>query len=457
MDFTIKNALACNFYFNDCVISFKLRKMNRFFIIIPALIATFVLAFQGASEAQTKIWTLQECLQYAIDNNVSLQKTELATLENEVSRKEAIGAFFPSVSAGISQNYSHRNTGGTWSGSYNLGASMNLFNGLKNYWTLKQVKLQSQITDASINQSKYDLEISVNQCYLQILYYKEALSIAKQNWEVTDKQLQRGQELYDAGSYSKSELATLKSQNSSSYYQMINAENALANMKLQLKQLLELGINDDIDVVDVSIEKEDIMQDLDSKNTIYQRALENMPEMQVAKMNKDLADLNFKMSKAGCYPSLSLSASIGTGNTYNASTSFLEQLSTQFAQSVGISLSIPLFNRLQTYGTIERARIQLKSVDYDYAIAEKNMLKTIEALYQDAVAAQAKFLASEQQLEAAELSYELVLEKFNLGMQNSTDLLVERNNLNAAQQDLLQAKYTALLSQKILNIYQGIK
>lgn len=432
-------------------------KMNRFFTTILALIALSVFVFQAPSKAQTKILTLQECLQYAIDNNVSLQKTELATLENEVSRKEAIGAFFPSVSAGISQNYSHRNTGGTWTGSYNVGASLNLFNGLKNYWTLKQVKLQNQITEASIDQSKYDLEISVTQCYLQILYYKEALTIAQNNWEVTDKQLQRGQELFDAGSYAKNELATLKSQNSSSYYQLVNAENALANMKLQLKQLLELGINDDIDVVYINIEKEEILRPLDSKNTIYQRALDNMPEMQMAKLNKDMADLNFKLSKAGCYPSLSLSASIGTGNTYNSSTSFLEQLSTQFAQAVGISLSIPLFNRLQTYGTIERARIQQQSVDYDYTIAEKNMLKTIEALYQDAVAAQAKFLASEQQLEAAELSYELVLEKFNLGMQNSTDLLVERNNLNAAQQDLLQAKYTALLSQKILNIYQGIK
>ncbi len=408
------------------------------------------------SQSVVKQWTLEECINYAFEHNLDIKKVQLSEQEDEIDRKQAIAAFFPSLSGSISQNYTHGQDAEGWSGSYSLGANVDLFRGLKNYRTLQQTKLQKEQTATSIQQKQYDIKISITQSYLQILYYQEALDIARKNMEVAQSQMERGKVLLEAGTSSKSEYAALQAQFAAMSTQVVTAQNALDNKKLQLKQLLELGIDDQMDIESFEIQESQILATLDDKKQIYQKALQNMPEMRMAELNKEMSALNYKLAISNCLPSLTLGGSIGTSNVYNTAQDFGEQMKNQFRQSLSLSLSVPIFTKLQTYATIQKAKLQQQSVVYDYAIAEKNMLQTIESLYQDALAAQAQYLSSKQQLEAVELSYELVADKFNLGMQNATDILVERNNLNIAQQNVLQAKFTALLSQLVLNIYQGV-
>ncbi|MBO4739229.1 MAG: TolC family protein [Bacteroidales bacterium] len=413
-------------------------------------------------QTSTKQWTLEECIKYALENNLDIKKVKLSEQEDVIDRKQAIASLFPSVSGSVSQSYNRgydkdedRITG-QWGGSYSLGASVDLFRGLKNFWTLKQTKIQSQQTAIIMRQTEYDIKIAITKAYMQILYYQEALNIATQNRTVAQSQMERGKKLLEAGSSSKSEYATLQSQYASANAQVVKVQNSLDNMKLQLKQLLEMGIDDEIDVVIIDIDESQIMVPLADKKQIYQNALNNMPAMHLAEVNKKMAALNYKIVLANCFPSLSLNGSIGSSNVYGTAQDFGDQMKNTFRQSLSLGLSIPIFTNLQSYASVQKAKIQQQSIEFDYAEAEDDMLKTIESLYQDCLSAQAEYLASKQQLESAELSYDLVAEKFSLGMQNATDILVERNNLNAAQQNVLQNKYTALLSQLILNIYQGV-
>ena len=431
----------------------------RYIFVFSVLLSSFS-ALCG--QTSTKQWTLEECINYAMENNLDIRKAKLSEQEDVIDRKQAIASFFPSVMGSVSQSYNRgyendeSKITGQWRGSYSLGASIDLFKGLKNFWTLKQTKIQSQQTEAMVQQKQYDIKIAITQAYMQILYYQEALTIANQNKIVAQSQMERGKNLLEAGSSSKSEYATLQSQYASANAQVVRAQNSLDNMKLQLKQMLKMGIDDEIDVVIIEINESQITAPLTDKKQIYRNALNNMPKMRLAEVNKKMADLNYKIVLANCFPSLSLNGSLGSSNVYGTAQDFGEQMKNTFNQSLSLGLSIPIFTNLQSYASVQKAKIQQQSVEFDYADAEDDMLQTIESLYQDALSAQAEYLAAQQQLEAAELSYELAEEKFNLGMQNATDILVERNNLNTAQQNVLQNKYTALLSKLILNIYQGI-
>ena len=291
--------------------------------------------------------------------------------------------------------------------------------------------------------------------YLQLLYARESIK-NNENIVVSSKaQVDQAQIFLDAGSTTRSEYMQIESQYSSDKYNLVLAQNSFDNYKLQLKQLLELDITEEFNVEFPAIDSDEILFPIARKIDVYEAALEIMPEIKSSIRNVDYAKLTRSAAKGGYLPTISLTGSIGTGNIYNESTSFIRQLDHNFGQSVGVSVSIPIFDNRKNKSTVQKANIAIQTAQLDYTDAQKTLLKTIEGLHQDATSGQSKYQAAQDKLTSAELSYTLVKEQFLLGMRNTVDLTTEQNNYANALQELLQAKYTALLSIKLLNFYQG--
>ena len=224
---------------------------------------------------------------------------------------------------------------------------------------------------------------------------------------------------------------------------------------LQLKQLLELGISDNIDIVAVPVNEDDILAALPDKQYIYDRALQNLPSARQQQLNVESAELDRKIATGGYFPSLSLSASVGTGNWFDSDESFSNQISDNLNESVSLSLSIPIFNGLQTRTNVQKAQLNRQNAALNKTAMEKELLSTIEGLYNDAMAAQSQYSQALLQLKAAETSHDLIKEQYKSGLKSAVELVVSDNNLLNATQTMLQTKYTAALAVKLLQYYQG--
>ena len=306
-----------------------------------------------------------------------------------------------------------------------------------------------------VNKAENDIEIAVTQYYLEILYANEALTIARQTLEVSQAELARAEELCKAGSISVSDLAQIKAQRSSDNYQVTVAENSLAQARLDLKQLLELGLDEPFEVSFPELSDSQVLLPVPTLASVYRTALETMPEIQSSRTGIEAAELEEKIASAARLPTVSLSAGIGTGNFSGSGISFGNQLDRKFNQSAGLSISVPIFSNRQASSSIARAKLQTVSARLELTAAEKELLKTVESLHQDVVSAQSRYRAAEDQTEATRQSYELVSKQFDAGMKNTVELLTEKNNYLSAQREQLQAKYQAILSLKLLNFYRG--
>ena len=260
---------------------------------------------------------------------------------------------------------------------------------------------------------------------------------------------------FEAGSIAKSDLAQLQAQVSNDRYNVVTAQATLADYKLQLKQLLELDGEEEMQLLLPIPENEQILSPLPLKADVYQQALVLRPEIEASKLSIETADLDIKIARAGYLPTLSLSAGVGTSHANGSDFSFSEQLKQNWNNSFGITLSIPIFNQRQTKSAIQKAKIQKQSSQLDLLDAQKTLYKTIEGLWLDANSAQQRYAAALEKQQSTQVSYELVQEQFNLGMKNTVELLTEKSNLLNAQQETLQAKYMALLNAQLLRFYQG--
>ncbi|HOI26068.1 MAG TPA: TolC family protein [Paludibacteraceae bacterium] len=413
--------------------------------------------------SEQKDWTLQSCIDYALEQNINLQKSKILLEQSRINTKQAKAQMFPSLSA--STGHTVRNTPmpeddsitkTSYTGNYGANASWILFNGFRRKYNIEQQKLMEESQDANIANAQLDMKLSILTCYIQILYAKESIKVSKSSLETSKKQRDRGEELLNAGSFSKSDLAQLEAQYSSDKYQLIVAENNLEEKKLQLKQILELDIAEDIDIPEIEIDESEISQPLTSKEMIYATALSVNPTIKNSKLNMQIAELDTKKAKSAYYPTLSLNAGVSTGHNSLSDLDYGKQIKYNFGESIGLTLSYSIFDNRERKSTLEKARLNETLSNLEDKEVEKNLLKTIESAYLDAVAAQNSYIAASENLKAAESSYELIDQKYNLGMKNPFELLSEKNSLLNTQVSKLQAKYMALLNLQILNLYQDL-
>ena len=242
---------------------------------------------------------------------------------------------------------------------------------------------------------------------------------------------------------------------SNNKYLLVSSQSNLENYKLQLKQLIELNGNETFDVETPDINDSDILVPLPDKNEIYNSALALRPEIKAGQLDLQQSDLAISIAKADYIPTLSLSAGIGTNHTNGSDFTFAEQMKTNWNNSIGLTLSIPIFNNRQTKSAVQKAQITYSSSQLDLINKQKELYSTIETLWLDALNAQQQYEAANSKLESCQTSFDMVNEQFNLGIKNTVELLTEKNNLLSAQQQRVQAKYMAILDRALLDFYAG--
>ncbi|WP_455673131.1 TolC family protein [Phocaeicola sp.] len=421
---------------------------------------------------EAKKWTLNDCIDYALEQNIQLQQNKISLEESAVDVKSSRAALFPSLSFSTGHNVTNRpyqensntvsgteiitsDSKTTYNGNYGLNAQWTVWNGNKRLNSIKQSKMNQQIAGLAVAQTENSLQEEIAQVFIQILYANESVKINENTLQVSQATYERGAELFKEGSISKADLAQLEAQVSSDKYQLVTSESSLRDYKLQLKQLLELDGTEEMELELPILADEHVLQPLPSQTDIYQQALASRPEIQSSKLSIESSKLDISVAKAGYYPTISLSASTGSTTNSASDNAWGKQMKFGWNNMIGVNVSVPIFDNRQNKSAVEKARLQYSSTQLDLINKQKELYKNIESLWLDATNAQQQYDAAETKLKSSLTSFDMVSEQFNLGMKNTVELLTEKNNLLSAQQQRIQAKYMAILDRTLLNFYAG--
>ena len=430
--------------------------------LLPILFCTALLGLRSAAAQEApKPWTLQECLDYAYENNTQVRQSRNTHLSGIEDTKQAKAALFPSLTASTTQNYTNYPSSevadnNSYTGTYGITAGMTIFEGGKLRTAVKRQKVQNQMDALSVEESVNDIRIAIVQAYMQCLYAADAVRINRSTAEASKAQRDRAEEMLRAGSISRVDFAQFQSQYSSDEYQVVVAGSTLDNYKLQLKQLLELDIMEEMNPAVPGVKEENVLKALPPKNEVYETALKVMPQIRRGELGIEAAKLEEKSARAGFFPSISLSASVGTGHMSNNDFESGSQIWNRFNENVGLTLNIPIFSNRKNRTAVNKAKIALNDSYLEWTSLQKELLRNVESAYLDAVSAQAQYLSAREKEKYARESYELTSEQFRVGVKNTVELITAQNEYSAAQQQVLQAKYLTLLSIELLNIYQGL-
>lgn len=435
------------------------------------IIAAAVL-FSASVQAQ-KQWTLQQCLDYAMENNITLKKARLQQQQATEDVKGAKSALLPSLSASTNHSLGYRpwqDNGTTtvtngqvnskisksyYNGSYGLNAQWTVWNGNRNRNQLKLTQLQEDAQELALQESANNIQEKIAQLYVQILYLTEAVKVSEQSLETSKKNEERGQEMVEVGKMSKADLAQLSAQRASDEYNIVEAQSNIRNYKLQLKQLLELTDNEAFDIVTPITTDAMALSAIPSLTTVYEQALTVRPEIEAGKLAVKENDLNLKIAQAGKLPTINLTGGLGTSTNSLSNNGWGTQLKTNFDASAGLSLSLPLFDQRQTKTAVNKAKLQREQALLDLQDQQKQLYQTLESYWLDAETNQQKLRAAIATEESEQQSFDLLQEQFRLGLKNIVELMTGKDKLLQAQQNRLQSKYQTLLAQQMLKFYQG--
>ncbi len=419
-----------------------------------------------------KQWTLQECIDYAMQNNIQLQKSRIQQQSSSEGVKGARAALLPSLSASTNQQFGYTpfmesqvfvsgsqvyngSKKTSYSGNYGLNANWTAWNGNKNYNTLKQQKIAEQQAELQTQVTANSIQEQLAQYYVQILYSKEAVVVNKEMLNMSKQNLERGQEMYKVGSIAKAELAQLESQVASDEYDLVSSEGQLATYKLQLKQLLELDGMEEFDIIDPASAEAQALAVIPSVNDVYTTALMQRPEIKNSNLSIESSELDIKLAKAGILPNISLSASVGANTSSRSQDNWGEQMKTGLNGSVGVNVSIPIFDNRSTRTAVNKAKLSKESQQLELDNQKKELWRSIETYWVDATTNQARFKSATSSVASAKTSYELLSEQYKVGLKNITDLLNGKNTLLQSEQNRLQSKYMTILDIQLLKFYMG--
>lgn len=440
-------------------ISMNTRKILSWLLLLP-LTAT----------AQT--WTLQRCLDYATEHNISVQKSQIAQQEAAEQLKQKQAALFPSLSFSMSQSLGYRpfqeatimvqngiatstNNKLTENGSYGLNANWQVWNGGINHKNVEAQRLQTELTAAQTDQNIKSIQQQIAQFYVQILYTTEAKAVNEKLAATAKQQLERGQERYKVGDLAMADVAQLEAQYASTQYDVVNAETQIANYKRQLKELLQLSIDEPFDVAAEEMADDRALAPVPDKQTVYAQALTTRPEIRAAELQQEAAKVQLSIAKRGYLPTVSLSAGIGASHYSADSREWGEQMKRNLNGSVGLNVSIPIADNRNNRTAVNRAKLAQTTAALDLQNQRTTLGSTIENLWLQATTAQQRFISATAAVKSQGTNYELINEQFKSGLKNIVDLLQARDNLLQAQQNKLQSKYTTILNNQLLRFYEG--
>lgn len=454
-----------------------------------------------AQEAEPKVWSLEECITYALQQNIQVKQTEISQKLAEEDLKASKYDLLPNLNGFATNIYNFGQTIDPFtnqfatervrSNSLGINTQLTLFDGFRNINTVKRNQADLESSRFDLEKMKNDISLNIANQYLQILFNKELLKNARNQLLVTKIQIDRISKQVEAGSLPEGSLRDIEAQFASEELQVVNAENQLKLSKLNLAQLLRLENAAEFDVLSPPLDDFQGVSELISPGALYLTALDIMPEVKSAEYSYYSAEKTRSLARGAYYPTLTMTGSVGSGysganqivtnrefigftpngNTVNGdpqmpvfSPAFLptfetkpfgDQLDDNFNRSFGFRLNIPIFNGMASRIGVQRAKLSVQSAELALEDTKLQLRQNIESAHNDAVAALKRYKAASKSVEALKLSFDYTQERFNVGLINSFDFNNEKNRLNNAQSELLQAKFDYIFRTKVLDFYQG--
>ena len=448
------------------------------------IVTTLALIFFISLNAQEKKWTLQECVEYALENNIAIKQQELS---NDMLAEDIItakGNFLPSLNASASQNFNFGsfigNDGGrisrdSRSNSFGLNTGLTLFNGNRNKYNLHQTQKTLEAAGFDLQENKNGIMLFVVNSYLNILLNREGLKIAKDQIEISKSQVKKAQQLVDAGEQPRSSLLEAEATLANNEQQLTTANNTLDLSLLSLAQLLQLSHKGfDVETVELNINSASLIYN--DTDEIYNSALANQPQIRSAELAVENSAITVDIAKSNYLPSLSFGGGLGTSyqhsqgskdlrpildpndpnNVIYVDNGFRKQFKDNLGYNFGFSLNIPIFNRFQIKTGVAKAKINQKKSELFLLDKKIKLRETIEKAYADAKASLDQFISTEKSLKAQEESFKNAQESYNSGVMTSFDFDQVRNRLVNAQSSIINAKYNFVFRTKLLEYYLGI-
>ena len=414
----------------------------------------------GAQEKY--LFTLEDCVQYALEKNYNRQSLKLNEASFEVAHRQARYERLPAVNASLSENFinSTKNivngvtTGGSSiNGNYSLNASIPVYQGGAINNAIEQSRLQMEQATYQTSQYENELTIQILQAFLSVLGNEELLKYQSSVVEASREQLNQGKEQYRLGVILESDYLLLEAQYANDQNSMVDTEIVRNNNLLRLKSLLSMHPAEDLQIIypDTSVIIE--MAIMPTQDRVTERALASLPEMKIGQYNVDIASAGIKLSKSNYYPTVSLGVGMGTGHADY--TGFGTQLNNRLNEQIGITVSIPVFDRNRTKTSVTRSKISLRQAELSFLQTELNIRQTVIQEYQDVVSAYNKYQVTDIRQDAYAKSFEAHRTQFNAGSITPVELLQQQNNYISALNDYVQSKYGFMLKRKILDVYMG--
>jgi len=434
-------------------------KRTGLILILTLLTAPALLIAQD-----TKPWTLEGCIEYALTRNIQVRKSALSNDRLQYYADQAKAQRFPSVNASVNQNFNwSKSTASAASGltgsngsNYSVNSGVTIYNGSRISNSIKQAELDIEGGKLSLETTKESISLNILNAFLQVLYAEEQVKNTAKQIESTNEQLNLAKERLALKIISQADFAQVKSQLASEKLTMANAESQLSIAKVNLMQLMELPVTSDFNIAHPNLGENINQNRVASVKSVYETSLTIKPQIKYAAINKDIAAIDEKIARAGYYPVLSASGGISSSFTSQATDPYFEQINNGIHPSVGLSLSIPIYQKKQVKTNIAVAKIGYEDALLSETDTKNQLRKNIEQACLDVTSAQIEYEASLEKYQATQEASSLSDEKFKQGIINSVDYLVSKTNLIVSESQFLQSKYNLIFSYKVLDFYAGI-
>lgn len=418
-----------------------------------------------------KAWTLQECITYALENNLQVKRQELNVQYAKNNFTQSYFNTLPNLNGQVGEGYSAGQTfdyfaseykdQNYWSGNLGLSSNVTLFGGFQTINNIMKSKYDFLKSKSDLEKSKNDIALQLALAYLQVLFTKELKDVSKSKLDVTSMQVERTRKMLEVGNVAQGEYLQIKAQEANDKTSLINAENNLGIAYLDLTQLLDLDSTGGFDVVFPANIEVELLAALETVPNIFSLALESMPQIKSAEYTLKSAEKQLSMAWGQVSPSVSLNGSLSTFYSTVATNpldplaryAVKDQFKDYYNKQVNIGVSIPLFNRLQVKNSISNAKLQMNDTKLQLDLAKMALYKEVQQAHADASAAREKYYSSVEAVKYNEEAFKYTSQKLEVGLVNSVDYNIAQNNLISAKSSMLQAKYEYIFKLKILDLY----
>ncbi len=442
----------------------KIRLYSKAFPL-ERLAGLFLLFFLPLLANAQEAWTLERCIDTALENNRNVKQQNLAKEAREIAYEQARQDLLPNLNATVGQSfgfgrtevgYNQTENTNSRNTSFRVSSGITLFDGLRMKYNIDAKKADMYASEADLKKMKEDIVLSVSTAFLQVLMNKELLQLSEEQLVLTHESIKQRKAMVESGRMAEGELYELQAQEAKEELSRIQADNALKLSLLDLAQILEL---EDFKNMDVVVPQHLMNAELSllSPESVYGNALTNRPEVKSSEYKLESSEKNVDIARSAYYPTLTFGASIGTDYFYSSATktnnSFDKQLSNNLGSSVGLTLSVPIFNKFENKNRVRSAQLEVENSKLEMENTKIALRKTIQQVYQTALAAQVRWEAAEKSEKSAQEAFRFASQKYDAGRATQYELFQAKNNLAQVLSEKTQSKYEYVFRSMILEIY----